>query len=200
MAHQLPRDTSVIDCLPLLKEGGIAGRITSRRDNFITRNLTSTILRHGESTPYSQGRRLRVRTHHRDRSSKQQGWKSQLTLHQPHIFFSDINSEYTPNNQSQAISISRLTHPENHLHASQTLNLQPRTTTFATPIFTIKPEYSRMETFTPSTSVATSIRNRRKKQSRPPFQTRLLIIPSTSRVTNHEHLDGTSRNNLFDPG
>ena len=200
MAHQLPRDTSVIDCLPLLKEGGIAGRITSRRDNFITRNLTSTILRHGESTPYSQGRRLRVRTHHRDRSSKQQGWKSQLTLHQPHIFFSDINSEYTPNNPSQAISISRLTHPENHLHASQTLNLQPRTTTFATPIFTIKPEYSRMETFTPSTSVATSIRNRRKKQSRPPFQTRLLIIPSTSRVTNHEHLDGTSRNNLFDPG
>ena len=106
MAHQLPRDTSVINCLPLLKEGGIAGRITSRRDNFITRNLTSTILRHGESTPYSQGRRLRVRTHHRDRSSRQHGWKSQLTLHQPNIFFSDINSEYTTDNLSQANSIS----------------------------------------------------------------------------------------------
>ena len=46
-AYQLPRDTSIPDCLPYLLDGGISDRITRRRDNFIFRNSTSTLLRHG---------------------------------------------------------------------------------------------------------------------------------------------------------
>ena len=48
--------------------------------------LNSALLRHGESTTFSQGRRLRVRTTHRDRSVKTIGWKSCLTIHQPNTF------------------------------------------------------------------------------------------------------------------
>ena len=154
MAHQLPRDTSVLDCLQLLKDGGISEKITCGCDNFILRNLTSTLLRYGETTLYSQGRRLRVRTHHWDRSARHSVWKSQLTLHQPNIFFSNINTE--PDNPSQADSISRLTHPENHNQPSQNPTPHRSQTNYATPKFNILPKYSRMEPFTPATAVEKS--------------------------------------------
>ena len=63
-SFQLPRDTPIPDCLPYLSEGGISDRILKRQDNFLERNFNSTLLRHGESTTFSQGRRLRVRTIH----------------------------------------------------------------------------------------------------------------------------------------
>ena len=63
-SYKLPRDTPIPDSLPYLSEGGIADRILKRRDNFLERNSNSTLLRHGESTTFSQGRRLRVRITH----------------------------------------------------------------------------------------------------------------------------------------
>ena len=57
-SFQLPRDTPIPDCLPYLSEGGISDRILKRRDNFLERNSNSTLLRHGESTTFSLGRRL----------------------------------------------------------------------------------------------------------------------------------------------
>ena len=89
-AYQLPRDTPIPDCLPYLLEGGIGNRILRRREKFLERNSNSILLRHGESTTFSQGRRIRVRMTHRDRSVKTVGWKSSLTIHQPNTFLSDV--------------------------------------------------------------------------------------------------------------
>ena len=94
MAYGLPRQTSIIDCLHLLKDEGIIGRIEKRRSNFVDRNKNSALIRYGESLKYSQGRRIRIKNNHTDRSVKHKTtWKGKLHLHKPHLFFSDVNPE-----------------------------------------------------------------------------------------------------------
>ena len=109
-AYQLPRDTPIPDCLPFLLEGGIADRILRRRESFLERNSNSTLLRHGESTTFSQGRRIRVRKIHRDKSAKTVAWKSHLTIHQPNTFLSDRQAL---DNDAPNTSINKLLHPKN---------------------------------------------------------------------------------------
>ncbi len=94
MAYGLPRQTPITDCLHLLKDEGIIGRIEKRRSNFVERNKNSALIRYGETLKYSQGRRIRIKNNHTDRSVKQKKtWKGKLHLHKPHLFFSDTNPE-----------------------------------------------------------------------------------------------------------
>ena len=194
-AFQLPRDTPIPDCLPHLKEGGISDRIVNRRDNFLERNSNSTLLRHGESTTFSQGRRLRVRTIHRDRSAKTIGWKSKLTIHQPNTFLSDMQADDPIHNTS----INQLLHPENFPTASFNNPTSPPTSpdVILLPKFNIKPEHSRREPFIPSTSVICNILRRareRTRNSRDPSANQSCCVPTPV------PLDGTSRDQNFDPG
>ena len=53
-ACRLDRQTPTIDCLEYLKNGGIAGRLMKRRDNFVENNKNSTIIRHIETVKHSQ--------------------------------------------------------------------------------------------------------------------------------------------------
>ena len=78
MEYRLPRQTPTIDCLDYLKDGGIAERLQKRRDNFIQKNKSSPLIRHGETLKYSQGRRIRIKRIHKDRSLRHKGCKSKL--------------------------------------------------------------------------------------------------------------------------
>jgi len=91
-AYGLPRQTPTVDCLQYLQDGGIIQRIENRRNNFVEKNKKSMLIRYGETLKYSQGRRIRTKRKHIDRSVKQKNtWKSKLHEHKPHIFFSDLN-------------------------------------------------------------------------------------------------------------
>ena len=89
MAFRLPRQTPITDCLQYLKDEGIIGRIEKRRNNFVERNKNYTLIKYGETLKHSQGRRIRVKNIHVDRSVKRKNsWKGKLHLHKPHLFFS----------------------------------------------------------------------------------------------------------------
>ena len=89
MAYRLPRQTPITDCLHYLKDEGIIGRIEKRRNNFVERNKNYTLIKYGETLKHSQGRRIRVKNIHVDRSVKRKNsWKGKLHLHKPHLFFS----------------------------------------------------------------------------------------------------------------
>ena len=88
--YGLNRQTPTIDCLEYLKNGGIADRLEKRRNNFIENNKDSILIKHAETLKYSEGRRIRTKITHRDRSLRKKGWKSNLHLHKEHPFFSNI--------------------------------------------------------------------------------------------------------------
>jgi len=50
------------------------------------------ILRHTETTKYSEGRRIRVRKNHKSRGTRK-NWKEKLNEHKDILFLSDINRE-----------------------------------------------------------------------------------------------------------
>ena len=91
----LNRQTPTIDCLDYLQDGGISDRLFKRRDNFVENNKDSILIKHSETLKYSEGRRIRTRTTHRDRSLRKQGWKSKLHLHREHLFLSNNGIEAT---------------------------------------------------------------------------------------------------------
>ena len=93
MAYRLPSQTPTIGCLDYLKDGGIADRLCKRRDNFVETNKACAIIRHSETLKHSQGRRIRIKKHHKDRSVRNKGWKTVLHEHREHIFFSDLNND-----------------------------------------------------------------------------------------------------------
>ena len=96
--------------LILLSQTGIVDRKDSRRASFILKNADSPLIRHGETSVYSSGRRIRTKRLHKDRHTHKAGWKTKLKLHKPHIFFSDIGqaADLAPEDHS----ISQLMHPE----------------------------------------------------------------------------------------
>ena len=100
--YGLHRQTPTIDCLDYLKNGGIADRLAKRRDNFIESNKHSILLKHAETLKYSEGRRIRTRTNHRDRSLRKLGWKANLHQHKEHHFFSNNPNidKQDPNNRN----------------------------------------------------------------------------------------------------
>ena len=152
MAYRLPRQTPITDCLQYLKEEGIIGRIEKRRNNFVERNKNSTLIKYGETLKHSQGRRIRVKQTHVDRSIKMKNsWKGKLHLHKPHLFFSDTT-----------------THPEHEQAEAEEKNISTLQKHFslkeghtaASPIrfpeqeirevkFNCKPEYARRTQFDP---------------------------------------------------
>ena len=69
---------------------------------------------------------------------------------------------------------------------------------YLTPIFRVRPEYARMETFTPTTDVEANIQNRERRYTRTPFQ--LQVLSFSQEVPLQKQMAGTSRNNTFDPG
>ena len=113
----------------------ISERIVCRRDNFVAINMNCTLLRHGETTNYSQGRRTRVSTVHRDRSAWSVGWKANLTIHQPHIFFSDLKQHNT-DTTNLFESINKFLHPENFADCptQSPSELEPLILTTRTPV------------------------------------------------------------------
>ena len=195
-SYQLPRDTPIPDCLPYLSEGGISDRILKRRDNFLERNSNSTLLRHGESTTFSQGICLRVRVNHRDRSAKTIGWKSQLTIHQPNIFLSD---KQTLDPDAPNALINKLLHPENFPPTDVPFSAPAPTPpeVILLPKFNIKPEHHRREPFLPSTIVANNILRRAQGRTR---SSQDLSATNRARVPTPAHTDGKSRDHNFDPG
>ena len=110
ITHQLQKRTPTIDCLNHIHKGGIVDRIDSRRASFILKNADSPLIRQGETSVYSSGRRIRTKRLHKDRHVHKAGWKTPLKLHKPHIFFSDIGqaADLAPEDHS----ISQLMHPE----------------------------------------------------------------------------------------
>ena len=60
--------------------------------------------------------------------------------------------------------------PTSHLPLSNFASL------YLTPIFRVRPEYARMETFTPTTDVEANIQNRERRYTRTPFQLQVLSI------------------------
>ena len=195
-SYQLPRETPIPDCLPYLSEGGISDRILKRRDNFLERNSNSTLLRHGESTTFSQGRHLRVRTIHRDISAKTVGWKSQLTIHQPNTFLSD---KQTLDLDAPNASINQHLHPENFLPTDAPLSTPSPTPpeVILLPKFNIKPEHLRREPFVPSTTVANNILRRAQERTR---GSQDLSATYPASVPTPAHMDRTNRDHNFDPG
>jgi len=92
VSYTMKKHESITKCLKFI-ENSIVTNIDKRRKNFIKRNYESEIIRHTETTKYSQGRRLRVRQTHRDRGSRKEGWKAKLQEHKKVIFFSDIDND-----------------------------------------------------------------------------------------------------------
>ena len=103
--YGLDRQTTTIDLIEYLKNGGIAERLEKRRNNFVENNKDSILIKHSETLKYSEGRRIRTKTVHRDRSLRRKGWKANLHLHKEHLFFSDISNAYTQDNDKRNISI-----------------------------------------------------------------------------------------------
>ena len=87
--YGLDRQTPTIDCLNYLQDGGIADRIERRRNNFLENNKDSILIKHSETLKYSEGRRIRVKNLHKDRSLRKTGWKADLHRHKEHKFLSD---------------------------------------------------------------------------------------------------------------
>ena len=73
IAYQLEKWTPTVDCLHLLHKGGIVDRIDSRRASFINKNANSPLIRQGETSVYSAGRRIRTKKTHVDRNSRKTG-------------------------------------------------------------------------------------------------------------------------------
>ena len=65
------------------------------RDNFAEKNKDSILIKHSETLKYSEGRRIRTRNIHRDRSLQKIRMESDLHIHREHIFFSNIKNEAT---------------------------------------------------------------------------------------------------------
>ena len=152
MAYRLPRQTPLTDCLQYLKEEGIIGRIEKRRNNFVERNKDSTLIKYGETLKHSQGRRIRVKNTHVDRSVRRKNsWKGNLHLHKPHLFFSDVTTRPRQDQtEDEEVNISTL---QKHISLKEGH-------TAASPIrfpeqeirevrFRCKPEYSRRTQFDP---------------------------------------------------
>jgi len=103
--YSLDRQTPTIDLIEYLKNGGIAERLEKRRNNFIENNKDSILIKHAETLKYSEGRRIRIKTVHRDRSTRKKGWKANLHLHKEHLFFSDLTNANTQDNEKRNISL-----------------------------------------------------------------------------------------------
>ena len=114
-AYRLDRQTPTIDCTEYLQKGGIAERLMKRKENFVESNKNSILIRHGETLKYSQGRRIRTKKNHRDKSSRKEGWKASLKIHKKHTFFSDLGQD-----QDQE------TNQDNIQHLQQSLALPGR--------------------------------------------------------------------------
>ena len=114
-AYRLDRQTPTIDCTEYLQKGGIAERLMKRKENFVESNKNSILIRHGETLKYSQGRRIRTKKNHRDKSSRKEGWKASLKIHKKHTFFSDLGQD-----QDQG------TNQDNIQHLQQSLALPGR--------------------------------------------------------------------------
>ena len=110
IAYKLEKRTPTIDCLTYIHKGGIVDRIDSRRTSFLSKNADSPLIRQGETSVYSSGRRIRIRRQHKDRNTHSAGWKTSLKTHKPHIFFSDIGQTTEQTHDDR--SLSRLMHPE----------------------------------------------------------------------------------------
>ena len=147
-AYRLDRQTPTIDCLKYLKNEGIAGRLTKRRDNFVENNKNSTIVRHAETLKHSQGRRIRTRNVLRDRSTKKEGWKASLKLHKKHLFFSDLgdNLEAEEDNKTIITAQEKLACQEGHTANSPTRFPNQRINHVR---FRIRPERERRTLFDP---------------------------------------------------
>ena len=102
--YGLNRQTPTIDCLDYLLDGGISERLFKRRNNFVENNKDSILPKHSETLKYSEGRRIRTRIVHRDRSLQKQGWKSNLHLHREHNFFSNNGNEATQDTAQRNIA------------------------------------------------------------------------------------------------
>lgn len=55
------------------------------RDNFVEKNKDSILIKHSETLKYSEGRRIRTRNIHRDRSLQKTRMESDLHIHREHI-------------------------------------------------------------------------------------------------------------------
>ena len=205
-SYKLPRTTPVSKLLPYLELEGIANRIETRRNNFVKKNSNSTIIRHGETLTFSQGRRIRVKTTHRDRSVGKNSWKTPLHNHKPHLFFSDLSENYNISTDSASISISKSLHPENF----NSLPTQPTRHTIQhipTIKFNTVPALKRGKLFIPSSSVADSILRRTKqstnktkhKRTLKKKTNRILLSPLPHHTTNAAG-NHSCRRELFDPG
>ena len=106
--YGLDRQTPTIDCLEYIQNGGIAERIDKRRNNFIENNKDSVIIKHSETLKYSEGRRIRVKNTHRDRSLRKTGWKTKLHLHKEHKFFSNNTTADKENIEKENIEKENL--------------------------------------------------------------------------------------------
>jgi len=65
----------------------------------------SILIKHAETLKYSEGRRIRTKTVHRDRFTRKKGWKANLHLHKKHLFFSDLTNANTQDNEKRNISL-----------------------------------------------------------------------------------------------
>lgn len=148
MPYRLPRQTPTIDCLDYLKDGGIAERLQKRRDNFIQRNKSSPLIRHGETLKNSQGRRIRIKRIHKDRSLRHKGWKSKLHEHRDHTFFSDLNNEIGQDTEEESIATKQrsLSLREGHTARSPTRFPNQEIPRIR---FKVRPEYERRVLFDP---------------------------------------------------
>ena len=149
MAYRLPRQTPTLDCLDYLKYEGIAERLQKKRDNFVNKNKSSPLIRHGETLKYTQGRRIRIKRIHKDRSLRHKGWKTRLHEHREHQFFSDLNTETNQDNheeESIAIKQRKLSLREGHT-ATSPIRFPNQEITHIR--FRIRPEYERRALFDP---------------------------------------------------
>ena len=158
IAYKLEKRTPTIDCLTYIHKGGIVDRIDSRRTSFLSKNADSPLIRQGETSVYSSGRRIRVRRQHKDRNTHSAGWKTSLKTHKPHIFFSDIGQTTEQTHDDR--SLSRLMHPEAFKEVDEIdeedtrVPGSTRDETQDTPFpiirrFNIKPAYMRWQNFDP---------------------------------------------------
>ena len=147
-AYRLDKQTPTVDCLKYLKNEGISGRLTKRRDNFVENNKNSTIVRHAETLKHSQGRRIRTRNVLRDRSAKKEGWKAALKLHKKHLFFSDLgdNLEAEEDNKTIFTAQEKLACQEGHMAKVPTRFPNQRINHVR---FKIRPERERRTLFDP---------------------------------------------------
>jgi len=90
-SYCMKRQESITNCIKHI-EKSIVTNINNRRKNFIRRNYDMEILRHTETTKYSEGRRIRVRKNHKSRGTRK-NWKEKLNEHKDILFLSDINRE-----------------------------------------------------------------------------------------------------------